>query len=552
MTRWVDTVIAHRKRILAAWVVLFLLGGAAAANLGGLLRNRFSVPGAESERGLNLIQKHMGDRSDGSFTLVATGVGSPAERAEVQQRRAEGRHGRPARQGRPAPRRRQGRRLRPDLDAARERGREQGHARRCARDRPSAPASRRTCPAFPRSTTTRRRSSTRTSARGESIAIPIALLVMAFMFGTLGGIAVPFVVRRDDDPDHARPRVDLRPHDGHGDLRDEHRRADRAARSRSTTRCSSSSASARSSRARPTTSHARAADDDGHRRPGDAVLRARPSRSGSRCSSSCRCRSCARWASAACSSRSSRSPRRRRCCRRCWRSWAAASTAGGSSPSASSSAARPPDTTGFWHRLATAIMRRPVAVLLRRRRADARARAPRPRPRADRRRQPRRAADHRVDARACTCSRRRSGPGALAPHQIVVDTHRAGGASDPALQRGRAALRGRAAAGPATRSRARSRRPSACRRRGRAPGQPRRRATGRVIQIRVAGRTDSGDASRRWTSSTRIRDRYVPAARFPRDRGAADRRARVRRRLHRQGLRRVPVARARGARRSPT
>ena len=37
MARWVDTVIAHRKRILAAWVVLFLLGGAAAANLGGLL-----------------------------------------------------------------------------------------------------------------------------------------------------------------------------------------------------------------------------------------------------------------------------------------------------------------------------------------------------------------------------------------------------------------------------------------------------------------------------------------------------------------------------------
>ena len=81
MTRWVDTVIAHRKRILAAWVVLFLLGGFAAANLGGLLSNRFSVPGAESERGLELIQDHMGDRSDGAFTLVAQGVDSAAERA---------------------------------------------------------------------------------------------------------------------------------------------------------------------------------------------------------------------------------------------------------------------------------------------------------------------------------------------------------------------------------------------------------------------------------------------------------------------------------------
>ena len=85
MARWVDTVIAHRKRILAAWVVLFLLGGFAAANLGGLLSNRFSVPGAESERGLELIQDHMGDRSDGAFTLVARGVDSAAERAELQR-----------------------------------------------------------------------------------------------------------------------------------------------------------------------------------------------------------------------------------------------------------------------------------------------------------------------------------------------------------------------------------------------------------------------------------------------------------------------------------
>ena len=35
--------------------------------------------------------------------------------------------------------------------------------------------------------------------------------------------------------------------------------------------------------------------------------------------SSCPCRSCARWGSAACSSRSSRSPPRRPSCRRCWR-----------------------------------------------------------------------------------------------------------------------------------------------------------------------------------------------------------------------------------------
>src|SRR4051812_47582076 len=84
MARWTDFVIAHRGRILAAWLVLFLLGGFAAANLGGLLSNRFSVPGSESERGLDLLKDRMGDRSDGAFTLVAAGVQGPADRAAVQ------------------------------------------------------------------------------------------------------------------------------------------------------------------------------------------------------------------------------------------------------------------------------------------------------------------------------------------------------------------------------------------------------------------------------------------------------------------------------------
>src|SRR4051812_50040170 len=112
MIRWTGFVIAHRKRIVACWLVLFALGGWAASSLGGLLSNRFSVPGAESERGLNLIKDRMGDRSDGAFTLVATGVDSAADRdavvaAAARRRRREGR------QGRTAPARRPRGRLRP-------------------------------------------------------------------------------------------------------------------------------------------------------------------------------------------------------------------------------------------------------------------------------------------------------------------------------------------------------------------------------------------------------------------------------------------------------
>jgi putative drug exporter of the RND superfamily len=83
MNRWTGFVIAHRRRIVACWLVLFALGAYAAANLGGLLSNRFSVPGSESERGLNLLKDRMGDRSDGAFTLVATGVDTRADRVLV-------------------------------------------------------------------------------------------------------------------------------------------------------------------------------------------------------------------------------------------------------------------------------------------------------------------------------------------------------------------------------------------------------------------------------------------------------------------------------------
>src|SRR4051794_20795596 len=190
MTRWVDTVIAHRKRILAAWVVLFLLGGFAAANLGGLLSNRFSVPGAESERGLDLIQARMGDRSDGAFTLVAQGVDSASERVEVQrvaQKAAATVH-----RAKAGPLLNAGKgvvylqistplentdasELTPDLRKVI--GHPQGFETYLS--------------GYPAINHDTQKIFSEDLGRGESIAVPIALLVMAFMFGTLGGIAVP-------------------------------------------------------------------------------------------------------------------------------------------------------------------------------------------------------------------------------------------------------------------------------------------------------------------------------------------------------------------------
>jgi RND superfamily putative drug exporter len=73
MIAWTRFVLRHRGAILAGWLVVFVLGAAGAANLGGLLSNRFTVPGSDSDRGLNILKDRMGDRADGAFTLVVEG-----------------------------------------------------------------------------------------------------------------------------------------------------------------------------------------------------------------------------------------------------------------------------------------------------------------------------------------------------------------------------------------------------------------------------------------------------------------------------------------------
>src|SRR4051794_30284706 len=192
MIRWTGFVIAHRRRIVAVWLVLFALGGYAAANLGGLLSNRFSVPGAESERGLNLIRDRMGDRSDGSFTLVATGVDTPADRAAVTAaaRRAAGAV--------------EGGKAGPLLPAARgvvyaqvatplenQDASKVTPAVRRAIGRPAGVTTY--LSGYPAINHDTQKIFNDDLGRGESIGIPIAVLVMVMMFGTLGGIFVPVV-----------------------------------------------------------------------------------------------------------------------------------------------------------------------------------------------------------------------------------------------------------------------------------------------------------------------------------------------------------------------
>jgi putative drug exporter of the RND superfamily len=70
MERWTRVVLRFRWPILTGWLVVLLAGGFAFVHLSSLLSNEFSVPGTDSERARTILERHFGDRSDGAFTVV--------------------------------------------------------------------------------------------------------------------------------------------------------------------------------------------------------------------------------------------------------------------------------------------------------------------------------------------------------------------------------------------------------------------------------------------------------------------------------------------------
>ncbi|MEA2268402.1 MAG: putative drug exporter of the superfamily, partial [Solirubrobacteraceae bacterium] len=169
------------------------------------------------------------------------------------------------------------------------------------------------------------------------------------------------------------------------------------------------------------------------------------------------------------------------------------------------------DVTGFWHRLASAIMRRPILFFV----AAAGLMLALALPATGLQLT---GGDNRgvplttESTRGLKVLEDTIGPGALAPHQIVVDTHRAGGAYDPAIVAAQRRLVAQLRRDPGVQ-------PATVAAPATVPRDLARRANlvdrdGRVLQVRVAGRTDSGTQAA-MDVVHRIRERYVPAAGFP-------------------------------------
>src|SRR5829696_2569051 len=78
MGAWARTMIRFRWPVLAAWIVLVLAAVYASSGLNALLTNRFVLPGAESEKAGAILEQHFGQKPEGSFSVVVKGAPNSA------------------------------------------------------------------------------------------------------------------------------------------------------------------------------------------------------------------------------------------------------------------------------------------------------------------------------------------------------------------------------------------------------------------------------------------------------------------------------------------
>jgi uncharacterized membrane protein YdfJ with MMPL/SSD domain len=80
LERWTRTMIRYRWAVVAVWAVVFLASFVAMSGLSKLLTNRFSLPGTDTERTEKVLEEHFGQRTTGSYNIVVKGAPGSAER----------------------------------------------------------------------------------------------------------------------------------------------------------------------------------------------------------------------------------------------------------------------------------------------------------------------------------------------------------------------------------------------------------------------------------------------------------------------------------------
>jgi RND superfamily putative drug exporter len=175
------------------WIALLLFGGYGASKVSSLLSNQFSVPGSQAQAGLTVLHDRFRERSDGAFTLVAQAVRpGPLDTAAIG---AAARRGASALQnGRAGP-------VLPaapgiayvELDTTLVNAKASDRTAAVRRSIGEVPGIRTYLTGFPAINHDTNPLYSQDLAHGEEIAVPIAIVVMMFMFATAGAILVPLV-----------------------------------------------------------------------------------------------------------------------------------------------------------------------------------------------------------------------------------------------------------------------------------------------------------------------------------------------------------------------
>ena len=180
-----------RRLVLAVWLVLIAAGFLASRDLNRLTSNQFTVPGTESEQARLILQDHFGDRSDGEFLVVFHTAGPGVVTAALRQSLARGAGAVPG--GRAAPLRAAGDVVYGSVTSGltlAQAKRDSPAVRRALRPPPGVEAyvtgqaaiQRDLDPIF-----------SRDLAKGESIALPIALVVLLLVFGVSAVVTMPLL-----------------------------------------------------------------------------------------------------------------------------------------------------------------------------------------------------------------------------------------------------------------------------------------------------------------------------------------------------------------------
>jgi uncharacterized membrane protein YdfJ with MMPL/SSD domain len=90
MERLTRTMIRCRWVVMAMWAVVLIVSLMAMSGLSDLLTNRFSLPGTDTARAEEILEEHFGQKTTGSFSLVVRGApGAAEELVPVVRERAE-------------------------------------------------------------------------------------------------------------------------------------------------------------------------------------------------------------------------------------------------------------------------------------------------------------------------------------------------------------------------------------------------------------------------------------------------------------------------------